>query len=288
MSAIFDHRRCELGEGPIWHPIREQLFWFDIKGRRLLTVGRDGPEEWAFPEMVSAAGVVSKDELLIASESALLRFNLVSGARAVVAPLEADSPATRSNDGRADPQGGFWIGTMGKLEGPGQGPKGAIWRYYKGELRRLFAPLAIPNAICFSPDGRSAQFSDTVTGQVMRVALDSAGWPVGEPSVYLDLRAEGLNPDGAVMDREGVLWLAEWGAARVSAYAPDGSRLRSVAFDAPHTSCPAFGGDGGTTLFCTSALHLMDDAARAARPNAGKTFMAPGISRGQSEHLVML
>jgi sugar lactone lactonase YvrE len=288
MSAVFDHRRCELGEGPIWHPIREQLFWFDIKGRRLLTVSADGPEEWAFPEMVSAAGVISRDELLIASETALLRFNLVTGARETVTPLEAGDPSTRSNDGRADPQGGFWIGTMGTVEGAGTGPKGSIWRFHKGELRRLFAPIAISNAICFAPDGRTAHFADTVTGRVMRVALDADGWPVGQPSVYLDLTAEGLNPDGAVVDRDGLLWLAEWGSSRVSAYAPDGARVRSVGFNAPHTSCPAFGGDGGTTLFCTSALHLMDDAARAAHPNAGKTFMAPGIARGQSEHLVIL
>ena len=66
----------------------------------------------------------------------------------------------------------------------------------------------------------------------MRVALDAEGWPVGAPEVFLDLTAEGLNPDGAVIDAEGVLWLAEWGAGRVAAYAPDGgvpARCRTVA-----------------------------------------------------------
>jgi sugar lactone lactonase YvrE len=67
-------------------------------------------------------------------------------------------PANRPNDGRADPQNGFWIGTMGKTHAPNAG---AIYRYYRGELRRLFAGLTIPNAICFSPDGQSAYFTDT-------------------------------------------------------------------------------------------------------------------------------
>ena len=59
---IFDDRRCTLGEGPLWHPLRKQLFWFDIIGKRLLTRGVEGPQEWHFAEMVSAAGWISHDE----------------------------------------------------------------------------------------------------------------------------------------------------------------------------------------------------------------------------------
>lgn len=277
---IFDARPCELGEGPLWHPVREQLFWFDILGKRLLTRSEDGPGEWHFPEMVSAAGWIDRDALLIASETGLFRFDLVTGARTPLASLEADNPKTRSNDGRADPQGGFWIGTMGKAEGPGTPALGAIYRYHRGALRKLFAPIAIPNSISFPPGGKSACFTDTTTGRILRVALDTDGWPKGEPEVFLNLVAEGLHPDGAVFDAQGVLWGAQWGASRVAAYAPDGAFLRAIPFDAPHTSCPAFGGD---TLYCTTALHNMDATARAAHPNAGKTFMAKGIAIGQPE-----
>jgi len=282
---IFDDRRCELGEGPLWHPLRQQLFWFDITARRLLSRSDAGPQEWSFPEMVSAAGWISRDELLIASETALFRFDLATGTRTDICALEADLPDNRSNDGRADPQGGFWIGTLGKRHGGGLPARGAIYRWYRGELRKLFQPIAISNAIAFAPDGASACFCDTASQRVMRVALDTAGWPKGAPEVYLDLTAEGLNPDGAVIDASGVMWLAEWGAARVAAHAPDGRFLRAVAFDAPHTSCPAFGGD---TLYCTSAMQGMDGAARAARPHAGKTFLARGIATGQLEHQVIL
>ncbi|MDZ4095975.1 MAG: SMP-30/gluconolactonase/LRE family protein [Paracoccaceae bacterium] len=285
MSRIFDARPCALGEGPLWHPVRGQLFWFDITANRLLSQTTAGPQEWRFDENVSAAGWISRAEMIIASETALLRFNVETGQSDVLCPLEADSPDTRSNDGRADPQGGFWIGTMSKTQVP---KAGAIYRFHRGELRRLFPEITIPNAICFAPDGKSAYFADTRDGRVMRVALDAAGWPVGTPQTFVDLRAEALNPDGAVVDAQGVLWLAQWGAARVAAYAPDGQFLRAVEFAAPHTSCPAFGGADLNTLFCTTALQGMSDAARAKHPDAGKTFAADGVARGQAEHRVIL
>lgn len=284
---IFDGRACELGEGPMWHPDRKQLFWFDIIGSRMLSQTPDGPQEWQFGQRVSAAGWISADELLIASETGLFRFHLGTGARAVVAEVEADNPGTRSNDGRGDRQGGFWFGTMGKRGG--RDPKaGAIYRYHRGEVRRLYGDITIPNAICFSPDGRTAHFADTVTHKVMRVALDPAGWPVGTPEVYLDFTRERLSPDGAVCDASGNLWLALWGSARVSCFAPDGALLRSVGFDAPHTSCPAFGGEGMTTLFCTTALEGMSDSAKQAAPHAGMTFSVADVARGLAEPKVIL
>lgn len=282
---IHDHRACELGEGPLWHPIREQLFWFDILNNKLLSQDATGPREWLFDRRASAAGWVSQTELLVATETGLIRLDLETGAQSDVVAVEADQPATRSNDGRADPQGGFWFGTMGKtadLEA------GAIYRYYRGEIRKLFNRITISNSICFPPSGQFAHFSDTALGRVMRVALDSDGWPVGQPETFLDLTAEGLHPDGAVVDAAGVLWVAQWGAGRVAGYAPDAGFLRAVAVGGPHSSCPAFGGPDLTTLFCTTALQDMDAAARAMHPDAGKVFAIPGVAKGQREHMVIL
>lgn len=285
---LFDDRVCELGEGPFWHPLREALFWFDILGKRLLCRGADGPREWQFAEMVSAAGVIDRDELLIASETALFRFNLETGVRRDVVAMEADDPATRSNDGRTDPMGGFWIGTMGKVEGPEEPRRGSIYRFFGGELRRLYSGIGVSNAICFAPGGRVAFFSDTPTRQVMRVALDAEGWPAGEPEVFLDLTAEGLLPDGAVIDAEGVMWLAQWEAGRVAAYGPEGQFLREFPFPAPHTTCPAFGGPDLATLFCTSARVGLAEDERLDWPRAGMTFAVPSGTRGQPVPLVRL
>jgi len=285
MIPIFDDRRCELGEGPLWHPAREQLFWFDILNNRLLSRTEGEAQQWQFAERVSAAAWVDHDRLLIASETSLFRFDLITGERRQVCALEAANAQTRSNDGRADPQGGFWIGTMGKKAEAGAG---AIYRYYRGELRRLYPGISIPNSMCFSPDGRTAHFSDSAQRKVMRVALDSEGWPVGEPQVFLDLGPDAGEPDGAVVDQAGTLWLAEWGMARVAGYDPQGRQVAVIPTGARQTSCPAFGGAGLTTLFITSALQGMSDAARAAEPQGGMTFTAPTQARGQAEHPVIL
>lgn len=284
-ARVFDDRACELGEGPLWHPLRRTLFWFDITAGRMLASGPEGPSEWRFDELHSAAGWIDRDRLLLASETGLWRFDIRTGARDLVCALEADNPVTRSNDGRADPQGGFWIGTMGKAAEPGAG---AIWRWYKGTLRRLFAGITITNAISFAPDGRTACFTDTKTARVMRVALDPEGWPCAEPDLLVDLSAEGLNPDGAVIDAEGLIWIAQWGASRVAAYDPGGRFRRAVAVGAPHASCPAFGGEDLTTLYCTTALEGLDQKQREAAPQSGMTFRQTGVARGQAEHRVIV
>ena len=285
MSTIYDNRPCELGEGPIWHPERAQLFWFDILTGRMLSRRGDVAMEWTFNEMVSAAGWIDRSRLLIASETSLFIFDLETEAAREVVPLEADNMETRSNDGRADPQGGFWIGTMGKHAEP---EAGAIYRYFDGQLRRVYSGITIPNAICFSPDGKTAYFTDTPTRQVMAQPLGADGWPEGAPRVLLDLTAEGLNPDGAVTDADGNLWIAQWGAGRVAAYAPDGRFLWAVSVGAKKSSCPAFGGDDLATLYVTTAQEGYDAAGLAADALAGQVFAAPAGVRGRAEPRVRL
>ena len=281
MSTVFDDRICELGEGPLWHPVRQQLYWFDILGKRLLTRSGDTTNEWHFDEHCSAAGWVDRDTLLMASETGLWRFSLETGARELITPLEADNPVTRSNDGRADPWGGFWIGSMGKNA---EKYAGSISRFYKGELRSLFTSITVSNAICFAPDRSCAYYTDTHSRRVMRQDLDANdGWPVGASTVFLDLREEGLNPDGAVIDAGGNMWVAQWGASRVAVYSPKGTFLKSVEINAKQASCPAFGGPDLTTLYVTSAAVSLD-----AEPNDGMTFVAQGVGTGLPEYQVIL
>ena len=280
-ASLFDDRRCELGEGPLWHPARGQLFWFDILGRRLLTRDAGGPREWDMGEFASAAGWIDEETLLIASESGLFRFDIATGRRTLLAPLEADQPDTRSNDGRADPMGGFWIGTMGKAAQTG---RGAIYRFAGGELRRLYGSITIPNAISFAPDGRRAYFADTPTHRVMTVTLDAAGWPDAEPQVFLDLSREELYPDGAVTDAEGAMWVAQWGAGRVARYRADGTFDRAVDVPAHQSTCPAFGGEAFDRLFVTSAWEGLERQA----PVDGQTVEVSPEALGRPEPRVIL
>ena len=275
---VFDDTACALGEGPMWHPERGELFWFDILGKRMFSRGAQR-SEWAFDEHVSACGWVDRDTLLMASASGLWRFDIPTGDRALVAALEADNPVTRSNDGRADPQGGFWIGTMGRRA---EAYAGSIYRYYKGELRQLFDRITISNAISFAPDGARAYFADTFSQQIQTVALDDEGWPVGDCDIFVDLKPDGLNPDGAVVDAAGNLWNAQWGVGRVACYGPDGQFKHVIKVPASQSSCPAFGGPDATTLFVTTAADGLDEA------QGGKTFYGPSGTAGQREHRVIL
>jgi len=286
MTYIHEDTPCALGEGPLWHPVRDQLFWFDILGQRLLTREEGATRSWHFDRIVSAAGWVDRDRLLIASETDLFVFDLGTGASETLCPLEADRPDTRSNDGRADPWGGFWIGTMGKAAETGAG---AFYRWHQGELRQLHLRISIPNSLCFSPDRRYAYFTDTATRIIRRQPLDAeTGWPSGEAEDWLDLNGEELNPDGSVTDAEGNLWNAQWGASRVACYSPEGRFLRAVSFPGRHTSCPAFGGKDFTTLFCTTARENLPADVIEAEPENGLTFAQDGAGRGLPEYKVML
>jgi sugar lactone lactonase YvrE len=272
---IYDDTPCQLGEGAFWHPERRAFYWCDILGKRLHTKG----QYWQFDTYVSAMGWVDQRQIILASARALHLFDLDTGQSQDLIALEADNPATRSNDGRADPQGGFWIGTMGINAQP---RAGAIYRYYRGALRRLFSDITISNAICFAPDGAFAYFTDTPSQMILRVALDGEGWPDGAPQLHIDLRGSDLNPDGAVVDAQGNLWCAHWGAGCVAGYDPAGQPLARFDFAARQISCPAFGGDDLRTLFCTSAAVGLDGVAD------GKTYCTPTQYTGQAEHRVIL
>jgi len=274
---IYDDTVCALGEGAFWHPLRNQFFWFDILGKKLHTKG----QHWNFDDYVSAAGWINEHELMIASSRALFRFNLETAEQTHICELEADLPGNRSNDGRADPQGGFWIGTMGLNAEPAAG---AIWRYYRGELRKIVPDVQITNAICFSPDGSTACFTDTNTQQIMRVFLDDDGWPVGKPWVHIDLTGTDYRPDGAVIDSHGNLWNAQWGVGRIAAYDTSGAEIITVELPVTQSSCPAFGGEDLRTLFVTSASVGLGDAAE----EDGKTFAIKTDYTGQAEHQVIL
>ena len=280
---VFDLRVCDLGEGPLWHPVQERWYWFDILQNQLLAKDTRGSYSWEFDEMVSAAGWIDKNNLLIASETGLYTFNTRSqnDTRHLIVELESNNQQTRSNDGRADPWGGFWIGTMGKHAEPGLG---SIYRYYQGQMRQLVTGITISNAICFAPNKTCAYYTDTPSQQIMRQPLDRQGWPKGQAELFIDLRAQNLNPDGAVIDRYGNLWNAQWGASQVACYNPAGELIKRVTFPAQQISCPAFGGLNMDLLLVTSAAVGADKKDTSA----GMTFTIGLDAFGLQEYCVEL
>ncbi len=270
-AHAFDETPCALGEGPFWAEGR--LYWFDIIARRLHArgPGETVARTWDFDEHFSAGAPLAGGGIMLASETGLWRFDPGTGARERIVGLEADNPVTRSNDGRADPLGGFWIGTMGKAGEPGAG---AIHRYHRGELRRLLGDVSVSNAICFSPDGARGYFADSPTRTIMTWALDAEGWPIEPPAPFFTLDDVPGVPDGAVVDAQGALWVAIWGGGRVVRISAAGALLEEISLPAPQPTCPAFGADP-TTLYVTSARAGLGAEALAAHPLSGAVFAAP-------------
>lgn len=278
---------CELGEGALWHPLRGELFWFDIPACRLYAFNAEG-ENLRFADMgepASCAGWVDDNTLGIATASGLRRYSITDDSWSHLMAIEADNSATRSNDGRVGPDGSFWITTMGFQAERGAG---AAYRYKKGALSTLVPEMSIPNATCFSPDGRTAYLSDTARRTIWRWELDQNGDPVGQRQVHISLKEEGLNPDGAVCDSEGYLWNAQYGASRVARYAPDGSFDRAIELPASQITCPAFGGPDLKTLYLTSARQGLSPEQLIDEPLAGATFMIDMDVAGIRENRLLL
>lgn len=288
-AELFVDSRCELGEGPFWNPLVKRLFWFDILNKTLLSADATGHmvDRFTFKDFASAAGVIDADHLLIAQSGALLNLELSTDTTTVVAALEADKPGNRTNDGRVDRTGGLWIGTMSRRGGQDKGA-GSLYRYKNGELVTLLTDQTIPNSTCFSPDGRTAYFADTMTHIIRKVSTDPAtGLPNGEWSDFVSTGDRG-GPDGAVVDSAGYLWSARWGAGCVIRHAPDGSIDTVVELPVSRITCPAFGGDDLRTLYITSAREHMTPEELEKEPHAGSVFSVRVDVPGQQEVLVKL
>ncbi|MDR3470905.1 MAG: SMP-30/gluconolactonase/LRE family protein [Devosia sp.] len=287
-ASLFIDSRCRLGEGPFWHHLRQQFFCFDILEMTLFATDAEGSivGKWTFDRFPSAAGIIDKDTLLVAQAGSLLQLDLTTGAKTHLIDLEPDLPGNRSNDGRVNPAGGLWVGTMAQDE---VAYSGSVYQYRGGVLKKLFGDIRIPNSTCFSPDGTIAYFTDTPNKIIMQREINPAtGEPVGFWTVFADTAALPGAPDGSVVDAEGYLWNARWGGNRVIRFAPDGTVDREVLLPVSQVTCPAFGGPDLTTLYISSASKTLSPEALAREPHAGSVFALELDVAGQQESLIKL
>jgi sugar lactone lactonase len=287
-TSILSEHHCHLGEGPSYDPATDTAWWFDILERTLLQADLASGQVTfhPLPRMASVLAVIDENLHLLATEDGLYVRQLADGRLMLHTPLEADNAQTRSNDGRVHACGALWIGTMGRNAERGAG---AIYCLHRGELTRLYAGVTIPNAICFSPDGTTAYFSDTKAAILHRVAIDpQTAMPLGDPQILYDHRGGSGGLDGAVVDAQGLIWNARWGGGCIDVYTPEGQRVRSIRVPAKQSSCPAFVGKNFDRLLVTSAWEGMDDAAKAADPHHGRTFLLDVGANGRPEPRVKL
>lgn len=284
---VLDAARCHLGEGPTYDAASDTAWWFDILGRTLheAHLGDRRIAVHALPVMASALAMVDDARQLLVAEDGLHLRDMATGRLDRLVAIEAEDAHTRSNDARVHPSGTFWTSTMG-----GRAEKGAgrIYAFHAGTVTPLFTGLAIPNAICFSPDGATGYFADTAENRLYRVRLDPAtGLPLEPPTTLLHYAGPG-GLDGAVTDAEGLIWCAIWGGGCVNVYSPAGALVRRIAVPARQPSCPVFVGPAFDRLLVTSAWENMGAALRAADPGHGQTFLLDIGARGRAEPRVRL
>jgi L-arabinonolactonase len=283
--------QCTLGEGLLWDGRRDALLWTDIERATLWLHHTDdgSTRTWRLPDRLGSFALCDSGKLLLALAKGLVLADVDRPADGVLAvtmlePLEVDLPSTRTNDGRTDRAGNFVFGTMN--EHPDRAPIGSFYQYSRRHgLRRLaLGGVAIPNSICFSPDGRTMFYCDSLSRRILQCRYDAESAEVSDARPFAEFGAGRGLPDGSVIDADGGLWNAEWGAGVVRRYTPAGAVDCEIPVPAKNPTCPAFGGRDLTELYVTSARQEMTPEELAAGPDAGGVYSArPAGARGLAE-----
>jgi len=268
-----------LGESPMWHPAEGALYWCDIPGRQLHRwhARRGEHRQWDFGCEPACCAPALGGGLLLGMRDGLWRFDPASGHRERLAAPPYDPARQRFNDGKADPQGRFWVGTLDDA----RAPEAALFRWSGGQLGRMAGGVAVSNGLAWSPCGRTLYWADTAGHQVLAFDFDPADGSLSRRRVFAafepkvagqDLGAYGGRPDGAAVDAEGTLWVAMYEGQRLVRLAPDGTLLGSVPLPVRCPTMPCFGGDDLRTLFVTTARDRRPEAELAAQPWAGRVL----------------
>ena len=285
-ATLFVDCRCTLGEGILWDEKRRALLWTDIQLSTLWMHGAadNATRTWILPDRLGSLAICESGRLLLGLAKGLFLADLDTVAGAVlglepVVSVEPGVPRTRINDGRTDRAGNFVFGTFNEAQ---DGPSGSFYQYSSRHgLRRLdLGGVVIPNSICFSLDGRTMYFCDSPVARIRQCDYDASSAGVANVREFARLGAgEGL-PDGSVIDTDGCLWNAAWGAGLVRRYAPDGRRLAEISVSAKNPTCVVFGGDALDDLYVTSSRQEMSDDELARTPEAGGVYRARVGARG--------
>lgn len=274
------------GEGLTWDASADSLYWCDIN-RFLIhrfDLARRTRHSWSFDEPVVALSLTKEPgRLLVATAARLLAWQPRQDTRWDLGFRFADWPEARLNDGRAAPNGDFWIGSMANNVGPrGEGrpvagTKGVLMRIPpSGDAEIIKRGIGISNTLCWSPDRATFYFGDSIRNVIWAYDYDpQSGAVSGERSFF-----EGFDrgaPDGSAMDAEGYLWNCRFGGGCVVRVAPDGKIGRVVDLPVSNPTTCAFGGPGLKTLYITSATLDAPPEDRLAGSLFALPVQTPGL-----------
>lgn len=282
--------RC--GEGAVWDDAEQALYWCDIN--RFLVHRFDersaSVKTWVFEEPVVAAALTrTPGQMLLALASRLIHWTPATDVRRDLGFQLPDSPIARLNDGRVDRQGNFWVGSMQnnvKPDGDVDLTVETNWAFPRhGKLFRIGrdgaasmvrSGIGISNTVCWSPDGRTFYFGDTLKNQIDAFPFDPATSTIGEPRPFFAGFDRG-GPDGSAVDAEGYLWNCRFGGGCVVRVAPDGTIDRIIDMPCQDVTTCAFGGADLRTLYITSASMRRHPGERLAGSLFSLACETPGL-----------
>ncbi|GAC1607708.1 MAG: SMP-30/gluconolactonase/LRE family protein [Aquirhabdus sp.] len=275
-----------LGEGLLWNAANSSWWWTDIEAATLYAWPATGGQVMTYrlPDRMGSFAHCRSGRLLLGLARRLCFADLPErsdATEALGAPhlavqalvaVDAAESRTRINDGRTDRRGFFVFGTLN--EAPEKRPIASFYQFsLQYGLRRLALPaVAIANSICFSLDGKTMYFTDTLTRRIQQCDYDAESATVSRIRLFAEVQDTAAYPDGSVIDRNGCLWNAQWGAASVVQYAPSGKLLRKIILPVKNPTCPAFGGVHGNQLMVTSSRKDMTTDESIRMPYAGSLF----------------
>jgi sugar lactone lactonase YvrE len=276
----------ELGEGPMYHNDLEKLFWVDILQKKLHGINPDGKEliTYSFDKMPGAA-VPTKDKnvLLISFEDGLAFFNLESKHCHYIIKYHQGLPNMRANDGKCDPSGNFWLGTMSKTA---EEKKGALYCFgHQGSFEKIFSDRSISNGLAWNINSKKMYYIDSADNGIKQYDY------LKESRNILNEKKIIENPDlkyfdGMTIDTEGMLWVAHCTKSCVIRWNPEtGEELLRIEFPVPKVTSLTFGGPDMNTLFISSALEHMSKEDRLKYPLSGSIFKIETPYKGIKTHI---
>ena len=276
----------ELGEGPTWDDEREQLVWVDIERHlvHLFDPATGSDRAFNVGRPVGAAVPRKGGGLILALSDGFGALDEKQGTVALIAQVEADDEGSRMNDGKCDPQGRFWAGTLTYRSAAGAA---SLYRLDPGAgTKKIISGLTESNGMGWSPDGTLMYLIDTPTGGVDVFDFEAGAGTLSGRRRLVTVPSEAGYPDGMTVDAEGHLWVAIWGGSSVRRYSPQGELEEVVRLPTSHVTSCAFGGEYLEDLYVTSAKSELPEERRVAEPLAGALFRLRPGSKGLTHEQV--
>ncbi len=272
---------CLLGEGPLWDKENNCIYWVDIIPGDIHRYSTLDSSHSTFNvgEMVGALALRKSGGLIAALQHGFAFVDFANKTVTRITNPEEHLPGNRFNDGKCDPAGRFWAGTMPLNETDASGNVYMLDTDFT--VAHKIAGVTISNGMAWTADTKTFYYIDTPTRHVVAYDYDITTGEITNKRVVIDVHNEVGYPDGMTIDKNGMLWIAFFGGWQVALFNPlTGEKLQSIALPAANITCPTFGGPNLTDLYVTSATKELTAEEKLQQPYAGCLFVIKDLEVG--------